>query len=212
LDDSTKNDGDFYVEPNCCLLCGVPEAIAPQIFHTGEHHCSIIRQPCSRDEVNQTIRAMWSSEVDCVRYRGRDETMLERLARAGLSAQTDHGNTSSSHIHLRDQVSFGTPEGASLTDACQIASTFREDMRAEGMKVLPAILGRRSVWVSWYKNRFQLVRFADAGRGQFVARLRGTMAVQGLAWQVDDWLRAQSFENIRWEAVNAPSSASGTPM
>lgn len=212
LDDATKNDGDFYVEPDCCRLCGVPEDIAPQIFHTGEQHCSIIRQPSSRDEIDQTIRAMWSSEVDCVRYRGRDETMLERLARAGMAGQADHGNTSASLIHLRDQVSFDMPAGAGLMDASQVANAFREDMRTKGKKVLPALLGKRSVWLSWYQNRFHLVRFADAGRGQFVARLRWTMAVQGLAWLVDDWLRAQSVENIRWEATNDPSSSSVTPM
>jgi hypothetical protein len=59
-------NGDFYVEPDCCLLCGVPEDIAPEIFYTGEHHCSIIRQPCSPDEIDRTIRAMWSSEVDSI--------------------------------------------------------------------------------------------------------------------------------------------------
>ncbi len=203
--------GDFYVEPDCCLLCGVPEDIAPEIFHTGEHHCSIIRQPCSGDEINRTIRAMWSSEVDCVRYRGRDETMLERLARAGMAGQADHANASVS-VRLRDEVSFRMPEGAGLMDASQVAKAFRESMRAKGKTVLPALLGRRSVWVSWFQNRFHLVRFADAGQQRFVARLQWTTAVQGLAWFVDDWLRAQSAVDIQWETTNDPSSVSSTPM
>lgn len=104
------------------------------------------------------------------------------------------------------------PEGAGLIDAGQVANAFREDMRSKGNRVLPALFGRRSVWVSWYQNRFHLVRFADAGQGRFVARLQWTMAVQGLAWLIDDWLRAQSVKNIRWEATGDPTSASPTPM
>ena len=155
---------------------------------------------------------MWSSEVDCVRYRGQDAAILERLARAGMTDQADNRHISVSSTRLRDQVSFEMLEGASLTDASQVAKAFREDMRAKGKKVLPALLGRRSVWVSWYQNRFHLVRFTDAGPGRFVARLRWTMAVQGLAWLVDDWLRAQSVENIRWQVTGDPTSTSLTPM
>jgi len=210
--ETTRDQGDFYVEPDCCLLCGVPESIAPEIFHTGERHCSIIRQPCSQDEINRTIRAMWSSEVDCVRYRGRDATMLKRLARAGMAGQADHGAPCVSSVRLRDQVSFAMPKIAGLKDAGQVAKVFRESMRAKGNKVLPAFLGRHSVWLSWYGNRFHLVRFADAGQQRFVVRLQWTTAVQGLAWTVDDWLHAQSVVNIRWEAIGDPSSASSTPM
>lgn len=129
--------GDFYVEPDCCLLCGVPEDVAPEVFHTGDDHCSVIRQPCSRDEIDRTIRAMWSCEVDCVRYRGRDATILERLARAGMAGQADHGDTSVSPIRLRNQVSFEMPEGAGLMDARQVAEAFRGGMRAEEKKSCP---------------------------------------------------------------------------
>lgn len=210
--EAVRDQGDFYVESDCCLLCGVPENIAPELFQTDESHCFVKRQPCSRDEVDRTIRAMWSSEVDCIRYRGHDATMLERLARAGMASQADHGGTSVSPICLRDQVSFEMSQGAPLMDASQVARAFREGMRTKGNKVLPALFGRRSVWVSWYQNRFHLVCFADAGHGRFVARLRWTIAPQGLAWLVDDWLRAQSVENIQWEATGDPSSASPTPM
>lgn len=210
--DAVRDQGDFYVEPDCCILCGIPEAIAPEIFQTGENHCFVKRQPCSPDEVDRTIRAMWSGEVDCIRYRGRDAAMLERLALAGMANQADFGAASASPICLRDQVSFEMPGSADLLDAGQVAEAFREGMRTKGKKVLPALTGRRSVWLSWYRNRFHLVQFSDAHQGRFVARLRWTMAVQGLAWLVDDWLRAQLAENIRWETAGDPSSASPTPM
>lgn len=75
----------FYVEPDCCLLCGVPESIAPELFETGEKHCTVKRQPVISAEVDKTIRAMWSSEVDCIRYSGTDEMVLRRLGQAGMS-------------------------------------------------------------------------------------------------------------------------------
>ena len=210
--ESGRHEGDFYVEPDCCLLCGVPEDIAPEISRTGEQHCLVIRQPCSQDEIDRTIRAMWSSEVDCVRYRGHDGATLERLARAGLADQADHGNALGLPVRLRDQVSFELAEGSNLTDAGDVAKAFREDMRIAGNRVLPALFGRHSVWVSWFQNRFHLVCFADAGQGRFVARLRSTMAVQGFAWLIDDWLRSRSAEKIRWKASGDPSSVSPTPM
>lgn len=210
--DVTAEAGDFYVEPGCCLLCGVPETIAPEIFHTGEHYCSIVRQPCSQDEIDRTIHAMWSSEVDCVRYRGSDAAMLERLAQAGMAELADRRQSLKTPVRFRDRVIFKVPTGSGLTNSTRVAGAFRTDMRAKGLKVLPALLGKRSAWVSWYKNHFHLICFADAEQGQFVARLRFTTALQGLAWRVDDWLREQSAENIRWETTNDPMSGRLTPM
>ena len=155
---------------------------------------------------------MWSSEVDCIRYRGQDANILERLAQAGMADQADHGGPSAWRVRLRDQVSFKVPQRAGFIDAGEIANAFRKGMRAKGNKVLPVFFGRRSVWLSWYRNRFHLVRFYDAGQGRFVARLRWTMAVPGLAWLLDDWLRAQSAESIQWEVTGDPTSPRPTPM
>lgn len=204
--------GDFYVEPDCCLLCGVPEDIAPEIFETGEQHCSIKRQPLSQDEVDRTVRAMWSSEVDCIRYRGRDPVLLDRLVRAGLGYQADHPAELNAPINLRDRVSFRLSTDTGLLTASVIASAFRADMRASGRKVLPAMFGRQTVWVSWFQNRYHKVRFADQGDGKAVARLQSRIALQGLAWLVDDWLRTKNAKDIRWEADGDPMSGSRTPM
>lgn len=205
--------GDFYVEADCCLLCGVPEDIAPEVFQTGENHCFVKRQPCSQDEVDRTIRAMWSSEVDCIRYRGRDEGLLDRLHRAGLSYLADHPMRPDGPAALRDRVSFDiSVEPGVRTSASQIASAFRTELRGSGKRVLPALFGRRTVWVSWYQNHFHRVRFIDEGNGRFLARLHSRLALEGLAWLVDDWLRARSAQGVRWEATGDPMSASATPM
>lgn len=207
------DDSEFYVEPECCMSCGVPEDIAPEIFVTGEKNCAIRRQPCSQDEVNRTIRAMWSSEVDCVRYGGRDVQLLDRLARAGLADQADYPLKPDTPARLRDRVTFECSAADDFPNsALLIAKAFRADLRAKGNKVLPALFDRRAVWVSWYKNRFHLIRFIDAGEGKIVAHLRSSFALQGLAWLLDDWLHAQSVTGILWEASGDTASKSPTPM
>jgi len=207
------NDGDFYVEPGCCLLCGVPEDLAPEVFQTGEDHCFVRRQPCSRDEVDRTIQAMWSSEVDCVRYRGHDPGLLDRLARAGMSDQADHSDRPSAPAALRDKVTFRMPsELGLLPTASRVASAFRADMRASGRRVRPALFGRRSIWVSWFGNQFHRVHVIEEDNGKLVANLLSRTALPGLAWLVHDWLRAKGAEDILWETDEDPDSLSSTPM
>ena len=207
------NDGDFYVEPGCCLLCGVPEDLAPEVFRTGEDHCFVRRQPCSRDEVDRTIKAMWSSEVDCIRYRGHDPGLLDRLARAGMSSQADHPRRPGAPAALRDKVTFSMPSGLGLSPTAQGAvSAFRADMRASGRKVLPALFRSRSILVSLFGNQFHRVQLIEEGNGKLVARLRSRTALPGLAWLVQDWLRAKGAEGILWETDGDPDSLSPTPM
>lgn len=213
LNRAAPDEGDFYVETDCCLLCGVPEDLAPEIFETGENHCFVKRQPCSQDEIDKAIRAMWSSEVDCIRYRGRDAKLLDRMAQANMSDQADHPLRPDAPVVRRDRVCFAISIETSLPKtAAQIASEFRADMRADGNVTLPRLFGRRTVWVSWFQNRFHRVRFIDEGGGCFVVHLKSRVAFQGLAWLMHDWLRARGAERIRWEAAGDSKLISPTPM
>ena len=171
------------------------------------------RQPCSPYEIDKTVEAMWSSEADCIRYRGDDAALLERLARAGMSDQADFPLRLDVPAVLRDRVTFGIEAQTRLpTSASLIAAAFRTDMRTRGDTVLPALFGRNTVRVSWYQNRFHVVQFINEGDGRFGARLRSRNALQGLAWKVDEWLRARNAESIYWEAAGDPTSSSRTPM
>jgi hypothetical protein len=210
--DDAGPDHDFYVEPGCCMLCGEPEGIAPEVFETGENHCFVKRQPSSQDQVDRTIRAMWSSEADCIRYRGRDAGLLDRIARAGMISLTDHPPSVDAPPTGRDRVSFSMPMGRFAGSALQVANALRTDMRTSGNKVLPSVFGRRTVWISWFENRFHGVQLTDQRDGRFVAHLRTRFALQGLAWLVDDWLRTTGAEDICWEATADPTAASPTPM
>lgn len=108
---AVADPGDFYVEADCCILCGVPEEIAPEIFETGDDHCFVKRQPCSQEEVDRAIRAMWSGEVDCIRYRGRDGGVLDRIARAGMIGQADHPEGTNAPLTFRDRFASGWQRG-----------------------------------------------------------------------------------------------------
>lgn len=212
-DESLIDVGDFYVEPDCCMLCGVPENIAPEVFQSGERHCFVKRQPRSRDELDRTIRAMSLAEVDCIRYRGQDVRLLERLARAGMAGQADHPHWLDAPVALRDHVRFTMRLDASVRPtAVQVAHALRTNERRRGARVLPALFGRQTVWVSWYRFRFHGVHIADEGDGKFVAHLRTRVALRVLAWSVDDWLRKRGAEDICWQARGDPTSASPTPM
>lgn len=78
--------GDFYVEYKCCLACGVPQALAPELVGwTDEHyaHCFWKKQPETSAEIEQAIKVLKSQELGCHRYAGTDRSILERLASEG---------------------------------------------------------------------------------------------------------------------------------
>jgi hypothetical protein len=63
--------GDFYVEDGCCTTCDVPFYYAPDLFKydNTETHCFVSKQPANEAENYQIIKALWASELECIRYR-----------------------------------------------------------------------------------------------------------------------------------------------
>lgn len=73
--------GDFYVEADCCLHCGMPQSIAPELFTSFEEHdgCLVKKQPRSAEELDRMIEVFGAQDLDCIRYRGRDEATIRRI-------------------------------------------------------------------------------------------------------------------------------------
>ena len=71
--------GDFFVQDDCCLLCGVPWHIAPDLFSHDNTSCWVSRQPLTPDEQRRMLQVVETQELDCIRYRGRDATLLRVL-------------------------------------------------------------------------------------------------------------------------------------
>jgi ferredoxin len=80
----------FYVKESCCSACGIAERVAPDLFTFAEDgHCYVRKQPCTQQEADRMFDAMSCQEFDCIRYRGRDSYVLQRLDAMGNSALCD---------------------------------------------------------------------------------------------------------------------------
>ena len=73
-------DGDFYVEKDCCTMCGLPGVIAPELFKDkGDEYCYIKKQPCTKEETEKMIEIVNDAEFDCIRYCGYNKKILSEL-------------------------------------------------------------------------------------------------------------------------------------
>jgi hypothetical protein len=81
--------GGVYVDPSCCLTCGVPWTFAPSVFAEGHNSCIVTRQPLGATELRRVLRVLRSQELDCVRYGGRDPRVQKILRRVGCAEACD---------------------------------------------------------------------------------------------------------------------------
>jgi len=85
--DSSKSAlsiGGFYVEEGCCMSCGVPQSIAPELVAWTDEKlpsCYWIRQPETAEELSRAIKIIHTQELGCHRYSGKDPAILKRLPR-----------------------------------------------------------------------------------------------------------------------------------
>jgi hypothetical protein len=84
--EDTKTDrGEFYVQAKCCMFCGVPQSIAPELVgwrpteSGASEECYWIRQPANADELTRAIDIIHMQELGCHRYSGNDPEVLRRL-------------------------------------------------------------------------------------------------------------------------------------
>lgn len=85
--------GEFYVEDQCCTLCGVPQKIAPELFSViddASDHCYVRRQPTNEDELARMLKTISDAELQCIRYAGTERSIQVRLVEAGEWAVCDH--------------------------------------------------------------------------------------------------------------------------
>ena len=74
--------GDFYVQATCCMSCGVPQEIAPDLVGwTNENRteCYWLKQPMTPDELDRAVKIIHTQELGCHRYSGKDPAILRRL-------------------------------------------------------------------------------------------------------------------------------------
>ena len=207
-------EGPFYVVSECCLFCGVPESIAPDLFGWRGNVCHVKRQPETEPELDRMIEAISCSEADCIRYAGSDPAVLRRLGEAALADQADDPAAARFAPKLRDRVRFEMtgPDGP-LTPAL-IANLFSSDQQAGGRKVRRPFLARATVRVAWYRRHFHTVRFREMPTpGRWLATLESKV-MPGFSRLVYEWLRMREASDIRWLAADDDLDATGrlTPL
>lgn len=83
--------GDFYVDEGCCLACGVPEDVAPDLFASdAAYHCYVQRQPQTPEEVARMAEVFACQDLECIRYAGKDSVVMRSLRKRGAAVACDY--------------------------------------------------------------------------------------------------------------------------
>jgi hypothetical protein len=89
--------GDFYVENEMCITCGVPHSVAPDLMGWADDkmsHCIWKKQPETPAELDQAIAVLEAQELGCHHYAGDDPAILKRIS----SEYCDHLLPSESNV------------------------------------------------------------------------------------------------------------------
>lgn len=153
--------GPFYVVNGCCTACGVPTAIAPDLFEfDSTDHCYVKRQPNSNAEIEKALHVIRAQELDCVRYRGTDGVILRRLAEAGEAHHCDHPPAGVGLV-LRNVVTFVMSDLNHVPgDASRLLEDFSEYLKGRyphlNVRTKPIELreGEASFALAWFEEHF----------------------------------------------------------
>ncbi|HEY0013368.1 MAG TPA: hypothetical protein VGB79_11025 [Allosphingosinicella sp.] len=192
--------GPFYIKADCCTQCGVPHEEAPKLFGWGDDGCVLLRQPEGETETDGMIGAIWASEMNCIRYAGRDEAILKRLGEAGLADYADDPGARRFRRFSRNRVRFSA---APELGPAELAASFRAHLAAMERMTVAADKGAERVRFAWWEDQFHEVRFEDRMQRERRAMLVpcDTLALQGVARIVDTWLKCDPrFTGISWHS------------
>jgi hypothetical protein len=208
--------GPFYVEDGCCTSCGVPQQFAQALFGEDEQdHCFVKRQPQTAAELDAMLRTMATQELGCIRYRGRDESIVQRIVDAGESEQCDVAPPAHIVPMQRDDATFAAVGAASAPTMAACLTNYLATI--ERFKCRPASTGNdadsAALDVSWFEDRFHRVEIGpDKEPGRWMVRHLGPPRFSDT---LHDWLTADdSFSDVRWQTASewrARGSSQPTP-
>jgi hypothetical protein len=212
--------GPFYVVNGCCMACMVPQVIAPTLmgFDEVEKHCFFSRQPENEEEVYRAIRAVWSSELQCLRYGGTDVEVLRRLAEIDASDACDQQPPPGASLVLRNHVTFKAAFALQPWDVASVLRVYILSLNSDYVKYKVTPLEHDGVEVklaySWYEDLYHSMWIGrDPGNGErwlvWHSRERRSASV-GISIMLDDWLREDArFDSIQWYTAESWESGSG---
>jgi hypothetical protein len=202
--------GPFYVDDGSCLSCMAPHQEAPELMGYDEKvgHCYFQRQPASKEEITHALRALWSSEVLCLRYAGNDSDILRRLANGGMSELCDQPVSPSAHYILRNHVTFDV-SAATLFTLQECAHRFRDAFLKQGDRYTSYTAteiethAESLVFACGWSSQLMEVRFSagEAGTTRLLISHspKPEPGSQSLSFTIDDWLNSDPrVSDIRW--------------
>jgi hypothetical protein len=207
--------GPYYVEDGCCTSCGVPHAIAPDLFsEVVEDHCYVRRQPETDAETDSMLRVIATQELGCIRYGGSDAEILRRLVEGGEGDQCDLPAPRGVVPIRRDHVTFAVQPRAMPWTAREILDrlvTFNSRWRATSFH--EAGDSSASVSVAWFADNYHRIEAFRSREGDtWVIRHHGPPR---LADSIHEWLvHEPGFESIRWQTAKqwrSKGSSTATP-
>lgn len=79
--DKRNVDGDFYTIEGGCLACMLPEGEAPTLLNDDKDECDIffVKQPQTKEEVEQACSAIDVCCTEALRYGGKNKEIIKRL-------------------------------------------------------------------------------------------------------------------------------------
>jgi ferredoxin len=214
--------GPFYVRDGCCTACGITENEAPDHFTYDEHgQCYVRKQPCTQQETDQMVQAMWGAEFDCIRYRGRDPDVFQRLGAMGKPHLCDVPPAEGIAVVLKNHVAFVSVDGGSVVleevvGDFQSFWVMQENLlkRTYGIALQERMHTMRgphrsflwgTMWfeIARYKNRYHRVhvRHLDEGKSRILMShsQRETIGSRGVSNTLRQWLTQSSrFGNQQW--------------
>lgn len=215
--------GPFYVVNGCCTSCDVPVSIAPDLFayDSENHHCYVRRQPATKDELNQVMRAVWAAEFECLRYRGSAPEVLRRLAEAELARLCDEPPFGEVKPVFRNHATFEPVAAADARlTALDLAEMFKTHLLSRDRKppfeyrFTKTRGGSALAWLSysWVRSSFFgvhgqdndhslefLILGASARRWLIRHSPIEKPGARGISLQLDDWLKGVGlFQHVRW--------------
>ena len=120
--------GDFYIENDCCIQCGVMHGEAPDLLGwtcgPQPRHCIVAKQPASPAELEQMLTAMFVSDIDSLRYRGNDPDIIDYIAITGHSASLDSSPEAHGGLTARSHAVFSVKGGWFPVHARTLAESF----------------------------------------------------------------------------------------
>jgi hypothetical protein len=199
--------GPFYVEDGCCTACmaAVDESQGLLRYDEPVAHCHVLKQPSSADELTHMVRAASVADLQCLRYRGTDPSVLRRLAEAGLASLCDRPTTSIRPF-VRNTVRFRRPgsrrdTAVSLRDALASTGYFRVRLARFWWS-----FDLHVAWADRYSANVRLRRRKDYDEAIIVPK-----TALGVQLQLADALASIGASDVEWRSDSQDELERGTP-